>query len=72
MSVRARLTLWNVGILAALLLLVGGVLRARVQSRLERNIDRELARRMGFLRNFPRDRERDFPASGVPARAGTK
>ena len=59
MSVRARLTLWNVGILAALLLLAGGILRARVQTRLERNLDRELERRSGFLKNFPR--ERDFP-----------
>ena len=51
MSVRARLTLWNVGILAVLLLLAGSVLRAR----LERGVDQELERRSGFLRNFPRD-----------------
>ena len=45
MSVRARLTLWNVGILAVLLLLAGGVLRARVQARLERTVDQSLDRK---------------------------
>ena len=54
MSVRARLTLWNVGILAVLLLLAGGVLSARVRARLESNVDRELERRGSFLKGLPR------------------
>lgn len=51
MSLRARLTLWNVAVLAVLLLLMGAALRARVYARLEAGVDGELARRGRFFPN---------------------
>ena len=61
MSLRARLTLWNVAVLAVLLAGSGALLRARVQTRLEGALDHELQLRGGFLpRHF------DLPPSFPP------
>jgi two-component system, OmpR family, sensor kinase len=49
MSVRTRLTLWNVGILTLVLLVMGGLLRLRVQAQWERALDAELQRRTRIL-----------------------
>jgi len=51
MSLRARLTLWNVAVLAILLLLMGLALQARVFARLQAGIDGELVRRGRFFPN---------------------
>ena len=51
MSVRTRLALWNVGILAFLLLGMGCIFRARVKAQAERALDAELTRRTQFVRN---------------------
>lgn len=67
MSLRARLTLWNVLVLAILLILMGAALRARVQARLEAGINRELAKRGQF---FPRNRA-VFPPRSFSGRRGS-
>ena len=45
MSLRLRLTLWYTGLLAALLLLVGGMVYSRVQTSVIGSIDQELQQR---------------------------
>ena len=73
MSLRARLTLWNVAVLAVLLMLMGTALRARVQVRLESGINRELTQRG---RVFPQNRayissrrESRMPIYGIDGKA---
>lgn len=53
MSLRLRLTLWNVGALAVTLVLLGGILREIVARQTLAQIDRELVRRGQFVQeNF--------------------
>lgn len=51
-SVRARLTLWSVFVLALVLVAMGTILRYTLQLHLTASIDRELARRGGFQQRW--------------------
>ncbi len=65
-SVRARLTAWNVGVVAVVLVLSGAAVRYFVEANLIAAADRELHRRTQFLvdrfrRPFPPGPRRDLP-----------
>lgn len=49
-SVRVRLTLWNVGVMALVLVTLGLLLHHRVELNLTRVVDEELSRRASFLK----------------------
>lgn len=68
MSVRLRLALWNVAVIALALLGLGGLLRARVQSDLVAGVDRELLNRARFVRQIPPPPRRVWRLSSGPAR----
>ncbi|MGC4045255.1 MAG: hypothetical protein QM758_15800 [Armatimonas sp.] len=61
MNIRTRLTLWNVGILALLLLGMGCVLHARVQGQWVGALDAELLRRAHFFDGKKPPLAADFP-----------
>ena len=65
-SIRVRLMLWNVAILAVVLGATGLLLRSRLQSSMEANIDRELTRRSRPLeRMWPPHDDRDPSATPI-------
>ena len=43
LSIRVRLTLWNVGVLALILAALGGILCYSVRADVQNSVDRELA-----------------------------
>jgi heavy metal sensor kinase len=51
-TVRARLTLWNVGVLAIVLLVLGGSLRLSAERNMLASVDREIAGRARRHQNF--------------------
>lgn len=67
MSVRTRLTLWNVGILTLLLLGMGLILRVRVMAQWERALDAELMRRTHWIP--PKEHFKPFKPSEKDASA---
>lgn len=64
MSLRLRLTLWYVAVLAFTLLILGGVLRWRIESTLLEGLDRELASRA--QRPIPHPDNRPPPSAITP------
>jgi heavy metal sensor kinase len=51
-TVRARLTLWNVAVLALVLLILGGVLRVTVERNLIASVDRDITERARWHQSF--------------------
>jgi len=60
MSVRLQLTLWNVGVLALILVALGGALRFAVQETLTSSIDRNLTKFASIIQNAVNENP-DFP-----------
>lgn len=71
-SVRARLTLWNVGVVALVLIVLGVALRLSVAASLSAALDREIVGRTRFFRRLPTPEEisRRPPDHDAPRRPG--
>jgi heavy metal sensor kinase len=61
-SVRARLTLWNVGVLALALLIFGGAIRAMLLASLSATVDHHLTNQIAHIRAVPQIQSQQTPS----------